>query len=165
MRFFAACGRFLRRLLRLLRSASGSPSTPPTVPPPDDYLDLLKKHPGTRVTTVTLLDPIIAGKGTLSRHEHIETEDDDGNLRQIDAYHAATCPSCGRILGKETQPAGVCKLCDTVLCASCHERCSACQLSACPRHRKTFVRPGGENVTYCLNCAWRHYWRLWWGLY
>jgi len=166
MRFFAACGRFLRCLVRLLGAGSGRPSTPPTVPPPDDYLDLLKKHPGTRVTTVTLLDPISAGKGTLSRHEHIETEDDDGNLRQIDAYHAPLCSS-NHVFSREVQPKGVCWICGRLMCSSegCAGACASCGAACCADHRRTYQLDEERQVIYCSRCRWRHWWKLWWGLY
>lgn len=160
--------RFMRKVLRAIAgwfAAPGRGSGGPAAAPPDDYLDLLKKHPGTRVTTVKLLDPVSAGKGVLSRHEHVETEDDDGNLRQIDAYHATLC-NFGHLLSREVQPKGICRICGRLMCSleGCEGRCSACGVACCANHRVTHKVHETE-VTYCVRCRWRHWIKLWFGCY
>jgi hypothetical protein len=53
-------------------------------------------------------------------------------------------------------------LCST---ENCLGRCASCGQAGCTRCRTTHRLPSGQTITYCANCSWRHYWRLWWGLY
>jgi len=168
-RFIRALLTFMQVLLRVLLGGHGRRPPPSDQDAPsssDSYLHILDSHPGTRMTTVRILDPASADRGILSRHEKIESEDEvTGSLIQIDAYHAALCPTCGRLLDKETPPVAVCRLCQKVICAGCHNRCCVCQCAVCPQHSRTYQTTADKAHVYCSRCAWRHYWRLWWGLY
>lgn len=155
---------------RIWHAAFGSGHVGPPPPPgppeqdPGEYLDLLRRHPGARMTTMRILDERSVEQGVLTRHEHVETEDDEGNLRQIDAYHAGVCSTCGGLLDKEVQPKGICRTCGRVMCSQCHARCCVCGQSCCPQHRSQFEVDGGETKTYCSRHAWLHWWRVWWGI-
>jgi hypothetical protein len=137
----------------------------------EDYLELLNRHPGTRVTTVRTLGHRASDDGTVFVHEHIETADEQGNARQIDIFDGRTC-SCGHVLDQQVRPTSVCAICSAILCSSgagspdaCSKSCSMCNSPVCAADRTTFDLGKGQSITYCSRHRWRHYWRLWWGLY
>ena len=150
-----------------LPDGSGPPS-PARQPPrrPEDYLELLDRHPGARITTLRLLGNRTDDDNTIFLREQIQTLDDDGTARQVEVFVGQQC-SCGRIIDQDQKAAGVCQICGSVICYSaaggCANWCSVCGISCCPRDRKTHS-DGQKTVTYCLRCNWRHYWRRWWGL-
>lgn len=162
--------RFLRRLLVLL--CHGGAATPPrrerpsALRRPEDYIDLLRGHPGVRVTTVRLLTGAASRDGLAFRREHIETEDDEGNVRQVDLVDSRTC-DFGHWLDRDVRLTAVCGVCGALLCSSegCTGRCCVCGIACCQRDRVTYELGDGKTVTYCARCRWRHWWRLWWGLY
>jgi len=167
--------RFIRFLIRFLTRRPGTAQSRAYRPPrvaPDDYLSILRQHPGTRVTTLRLLDANSLNEGVLSRHEHLETQDADGNLRQIDAYHAPMC-SFNHLLDQDNHPTSVCRMCGRVMCSHvddngggrCAGQCKTCGESCCTLHRVTRETGGRQAETYCTRHSWRYWWRLWWGYY
>lgn len=147
---------FIGARLNARRPGAGAPPAAA----PDDYLKSLR-GPHVRVTTVRILDPESVAKGILSRHEHLEGDTPDGP-RQLNVYAAASC-SCGCLFDKETWPAAVCR-CGKVMCTVCTGQCMCCRAACCSACRVTY-KVGDAELTYCLRCRWKHYFRLWWGLY
>jgi len=163
---------WLRRVGRgFVRLLAGDDRHPPDGPEPadgepegmDGYLDLLHRHPGTRTTTVRLLGGRATEDDTLFLHEHIETEDDEGNLRLVDAYDTRLC-GFNHLLDQQVRPTARCHICDTLMCSmeGCTGWCSVCGSACCARHRITHTLRDGTDITYCSRCHWIHWWRLWW---
>ena len=137
----------------------------------EDYLELLNQRPGTRVTTVRTLGHRASDDGIAFVHEHSETADEQGTARQIDIYAGRMC-TAGHVLDQQVRVTGLCAVCSAVLCSSeaggptaCSKSCCVCNSPVCSAHRSTFDMGKDRSVTYCSRCRWRHYWRLWWGLY
>lgn len=130
----------------------------------DDYVQLLDRSGGTRITTVRLLGGRATDDNVISLREHIETEDQNGILRQVDVYVGQRC-SCGRVIDQETHLAGSCRICGAILCSGCLDCCCICGAACCPIHLKTYDLGNGKTTTFCIRCSWRHWWRKWWGLY
>jgi len=117
-----------------------------------DYLELLHEHPGTRVTTVRLLGRRTADDNVLFAREHLETEDDEGNAREIDVYDARTC-SFGHLLDQDVRATALCQTCGEVMCSTedCTGWCCVCGSACCANHRIRCV-VGGQKLTYCNRC-------------
>ena len=154
--------RWIARAFRALAGAS-SPTPPPPRVTTNDYLDLLRQNPGTRITTVRLLEGSAAQDGILSVREHIETEDVDGNLRRVDVYGARTC-TFNHLLDQTTKAVSTCR-CGALMCSAegCSATCVICGQARCPRCRVTHRLAEGRTVTYCDDHAWRYWWSRWWG--
>lgn len=142
---------------------------PATAPPSQGqggtqgYLNVIQ-GPGTRITTMRVLDRQSAQQGVLSLHERVEGQDAGGGLRQIDAYHATTC-GFNHLLGRDVQPKSLCHICGSLMCSSpegCHKQCE--HGPVCMNHRFTYTLGDGKEITYCVRCRWKHWWRLWWRL-
>jgi len=134
----------------------------------EDYLRLLDGHPGARITTVRLVGTRADADGRVFEHEHIETEDDDGNARQVDVYVGQMC-SCGRVFDQDVRPAGVCHISGDLLCSpgptgGCAAHCSICGRLCGPRHRTERVFEDGRTVVCCGRCLGTYLWRRFWGL-
>ena len=131
-----------------------------------DFLDELNASGGSRVTTIRLLGERSAHRGVLFQREHLEFEDADGNARQADVYLGHYCTT-GHLLDQQVRAVSLCALCGAIMCSTpgCAATCSVCGESCCPVHRSTYDLGNGKTVTYCSRCSWRHFWKLWWGLY
>jgi len=158
----------------LRRLVLGGPSAPPQgQAKPNDYLKIIQ-GPGTRVTTMRILDRESVDQGVISLHERLEGTDANGHLRQVDAYHSTLC-GFGHFLGRDAQPKSLCHICGKLMCSTegCHgQPCRACGKACCPEHR-IVARPPNSladdktlTVTYCRQwpCSCKRWWDLWWGI-
>lgn len=166
---------WLRRLWRWLQ---GRPADQPGAPAAshapgrpgrrrvEDYTNLLEGHPGARVTTVRVLGGRATDDGVLFEREHLETEDDQGNARQVDVFGARLCHA-GHLLDQTVRATAVCALCGDLMCSTegCTGWCAFCGAACCAKDRVSYTLHNGNTITYCSQCRWRHWWRLWWGAY
>ena len=123
-----------------------------------DYLSLLEKHPGTRITTVRLLGKKTSEDNVLLVKEHIETEDEQGNARQVEVLDARTC-DFGHLFDQQTHAAGICQICNRLGCSQedCMRTCSICGDAACKQDRTDHNSDHGQIVTICIRHKWRRF--------
>ncbi len=163
--------RWLWLLLRRLfaaprrRPPDGRPAAPPRPQRIEDHVALLRGHAGARSTALRILDGPAVADNVLFQRERIETEDDEGNARQVDIYRAPT-DSFGHLLDQNVRPTSLCfggeLMCST---EGCQGWCGVCGAWCCARHRWTYRLRDGTSITYCLRHRWPHFWRRFWGLY
>lgn len=160
---------FLRPWLRRADPSDGSANQRHV----QNYLDLLDGHPGLRTTNVRVLGDTVTQDNLLFEHEHIETEDDSGNARQVDVYGTRVC-SFGHLLDQQTRPMARCQYCGRLTCSAgsgnsdpsgqrCSHNCTACGAACCSLHCTTYVVQD-KDVCYCHRCQWRYWWHRFWSL-
>ena len=156
---------FLRYLFtgRSGRPSGGGAAQPQRPREMADYLRLLEEHPGTRITTVKLLGKNASKDNVLLIKEHVETEDRDGNARQIDVLNAPTC-DFGHLLDQQVRPAAVCQICGRLMCSveNCTGWCAVCGKACCATHRSTYEREDERAITFCLRHRWRRFVAWFW---
>ncbi len=161
----------LRRIFATLRTqgARQAGATPLRKRTVQDYVALLDRHPGTRVTTVRLLGGRSINDNVLFAKEVVQTVDDHGNAIQAEVFDARLCSS-GHVLDQNVRATGLCAVCGALTCSAegCSGQCSGpggCGKTCCAKHRYTYEIADGKSVTYCSRCRWQYFMRSFWGMY
>ena len=77
------------------------------------------------------------------------SDDENGNIEELEMEAVYSCEACGRPIPKIGEVRGVCVSCGRAACSTCEDRCDVCRATLCPHCREGLPEKG---LSVCDTC-------------